>query len=268
MASEHTPTVLSIAGYDPYGGAGVMMDTKTIHALGGYALTAITALTAQNAHGVVGVEAVTPQTLRLQLETLLDNLRVDAVKIGMLANRAILETVVDVLRRYTPPNIVLDPVLVSSSGTPLLEADAIGTMVEKLFPLCTLITPNLDETNTLLGTAYTGVDDDVPHMAEGLRALGAPRLLLKGGHTASPQATDTLITPTEIIPITTPRLHTDHTHGTGCLLSSAIATHLAHGTPLELSVRRAKKFLHQKLIDAEGLRLSYRGEGVRKEPIF
>lgn len=268
MDSKHTPTVLSIAGFDPYGGAGIIMDTKTIHALGGYALTAVTALTAQNSHGVTGVEAVPPETLHLQLKTLLSDIRVDAVKIGMLVNEAILEVVGDMLQEYSPPNIILDPVLISSSGTPLLEAEAIDAMTKTLFPLCTLITPNLDETNTLLGTHHTGTDGEVLQMAERFRSIGASRVLLKGGHTAQASATDTLVTPNGITPISAPRLSTRHTHGTGCLLSSAIATHLAHGLPLTQSVRQAKAFLHRKLLDAETLRLSYHDNGERKEPIF
>ena len=268
MDSNHTPTILSIAGFDPYGGAGIIMDTKTIHALGGYALTAVTALTAQNSHGVTGVEAVQPETLRLQLETLLRDMRVDAVKIGMLANEAILEVVIDMVRKHSLPNVVLDPVLVSSSGARLLDPKAINKMVERLFPLCTLITPNLDETNALLSTGYTGIDDEVPRIAEGFQNIGASCVLLKGGHTAQASATDTLVTPTGITPISTPRLRTDHTHGTGCLLSSAIAAHLAHGLPLTQSVQQAKAFLHRKLLDAETLQLSYHSNGARKEPIF
>ncbi len=270
MDSKHTPTVLSIAGFDPYGGAGIIMDTKTIHALGGYAVTAVTAMTAQNSRGVTGVEAVSPEMLHLQLKTLLEDLRVDAVKIGMLAHEAILEVVVDILGRYPLPSVVLDPVLVSSSGAPLLEPSALHTMVEKLFPLCTLITPNLDETNTLLDATYTGRDDEVSPMVEGFHALGVSQLLLKGGHTAEDLATDTLVTPAGITRISTPRLSTHHTHGTGCLLSSAIATHLAHGMPLVESVRHAKAFLHRHLLSAETLQLAYRrpAHPDRREAIF
>lgn len=268
MASNRTPTILTIAGYDPYGGAGIVMDTKTIHALGGYALGAVTAITAQNSRGVAGVEAVRPETLSLQLETLLSDIRVDAVKIGMLANAEIIEVVAGAIRRHTLSPIVLDPVLISSSGRQLLDPRAIDAMITDLFPLATLITPNLDETNTLLGTTCRGTPSEIPRMAEGFWRLGAASVLFKGGHTAEADAVDTLVTSDERLPFSAPRIETSHTHGTGCVLSSAIATHLAHGTPLPDSVRRAKAFLHRRLLEAETLRLSYREEATRKEPVF
>ncbi|MCF6207117.1 MAG: bifunctional hydroxymethylpyrimidine kinase/phosphomethylpyrimidine kinase [Sulfurovum sp.] len=269
MPDNHTPTVLTIAGFDPYGGAGIQIDTKTIHALGGYALSAITAVTAQNSRGVAAVEAVSAQTLRKQLCTLLDDIAVDAVKIGMLVNAELIEVVSDVIRQYRLKNVVLDTVLVSSSGTRLLETEAIETMIVKLFPLCRLITPNLHETNTLLQADFEGSAKEVPRMAEGLFSLGARNILLKGGHTIEPEAVDCLVSLSSITRFSTPRVDTTHTHGTGCLLSSAIATSLAKGESLAESVKQAKHFLYEKLQDSDKLVLRYHGpDRTQKEPIF
>jgi len=265
----HTPTVLTIAGFDPYGGAGIQIDTKTIHALGGYALSVTTAVTAQNSQGVAALEAVSPDMLALQLRTLLDDIEVDAVKIGMLANASLIEVVADILKSYKLTNVVLDPVLVSSSGKVLLEPAAVEKMIVKLFPLCRLITPNLDETNTLLGTNFQGSAKDVPHMAEGLFGMGARNILLKGGHTKEKDAVDCLVELSSITRFATPRIQTSHTHGTGCLLSSAIATYLAKGEGLASSVKQAKNFLYEKLQHASTLQLNYKEQDIeRKESIF
>ena len=265
----HTPTVLTVAGFDPYAGAGIQIDTKTIHALGGYALSVSTAVTAQNSQGVVAVEAVSEEMLFLQLRTLLDDIRVDAVKIGMIANGALIEVLADILHHYKLPNVVLDPVLVSSSGKPLLDPQAVETMITKLFPLCRLITPNLNETNTLLGTDFQGEAREVPKMAEGLFAMGARNILLKGGHTIEEEAVDYLVELSSITRFALPRITTSHTHGTGCILSSAIATCLAKGEELALSVKQAKHFLYDKLEHASKLQLHYVTDvSERKEPIF
>ena len=265
----HTPTVLTIAGFDPYGGAGIQIDSKTIHALGGYALSATTAITAQNSQGVKGVEAMSAQMLHLQLTTLLDDMRVDAVKIGMLANTELIEVVAEVIKKYRLKNVVLDTVLVSSSGRRLLEENAVETMVMKLFPLCRLITPNLHETNALLNTNFKGSAKEVPRMAEGLFSLGARSILLKGGHTVEEDAVDCLVELSNMTRFSTPRIETTHTHGTGCLLSSAIATYLAKRESLSSSVKQAKNFLFEKLQNAAELQLAYKDDiSGRKEPIF
>ncbi len=266
---NYTPTVLTIAGFDPYGGAGLQIDCKTIHALGGYALSATTAMTAQNSQGVAGVEAVSPAMLHLQLHTLLKDIKVDAVKIGMLANASLIEVVVNVLKEYELSNIVLDPVLISSSGKPLLESDAVEVMVNRLFPLCRLITPNLMETNTLLGTDYKGKIQESVIMGKGLFELGADAVLLKGGHTTEEEAVDCLVEPSGVACFSTPRVETSHTHGTGCLLSSAIATHLAHKVNLKSSIQGAKYFLYEKLQASDTLKLQYVSNKMgKKEPIF
>jgi len=269
MVSENTPTVLVISGFDPYGGAGTLADTKTIHDLGGYALCAVTALTAQNSHEVTLVEPVAPDTLRAQLETLLEDIEVDAVKIGMLANRALIDVVAETIRTYKLSNIILDPVLVSSSGTPLLEVDAMEQMIIKLFPLSRLVTPNLDEVNALLHACYKGSAKEVPKMAEGLFSRGARNILIKGGHMTEEEAVDHLVELSSISRFSTPRIETSHTHGTGCLLSSAIATFLAKGDTLAQSVKQAKNLLYEKMKHASSLQLHYVTEDIkRKEPIF
>jgi len=265
----YTPTVLTIAGFDPYGGAGIQIDTKTIHSLGGYAFSAVTAVTAQNSKGVSGMEAVSPQMLRLQLDTLLKDVKVDAVKIGMLANTSLIEVVADVIEAYGLKNVVLDPVLVSSSGKALLEPAAVEKMVEMLFPLCHLVTPNLDETNTLLKRHFSGKAEDIPEMAEGLFAMGAENILFKGGHTAQEEAVDHLASLSGVTDFRTARIDTSHTHGTGCLLSSAIAVCLAKGESLSSAVAQAKRFLYGKLQGADTLSLHYCSKSTeRKEPIF
>ena len=269
MKHINTPTVLTIAGSDPYGGSGIQIDAKTIHALGGYALTAITAMTAQNSQGVTVVEAVSPKMLQQQLETLLCDIKVDAVKIGMLANASLIGVVVDLIKRYELCNVVLDPVMVSSSGKLLLEDEAIEVMVQRLFPLCRLVTPNLMETNRLLGADYKGEMSESIVMGEGLFKLGADAVLLKGGHSSQKEAVDCLVEPSGVHCFSTPRVETTHTHGTGCLLSSAIATHLAQKESLKSSIQASKNFLYQKLQEADALKLSYRKENtVKKEPIL
>jgi len=271
MASKHTPTVLTIAGFDPYGGAGIQIDTKTIHTLGGYALSAVTAITAQSSGGVKAVEAVSPKMLRMQLQTLLDDMQVDAVKIGMLANTSLVEVVADIIQEYALSNVVLDPILVSSSGTYLLEPDAVKDMVELLFPRADILTPNIPEINRLLDSSYTGNADEVEQMGKSLLALSARAILIKGGHGQDEKnATDYLLeADAKIQSYSTPRVHTSHTHGTGCVLSSAIATYLAKGESLKKSVDLAKAFLYQKLHTSTSICFRYREENLkRKEPLL
>jgi hydroxymethylpyrimidine/phosphomethylpyrimidine kinase len=266
---KHTPTVLTIAGYDPYGGAGVLIDTKTIHALGGYALGAITAITAQNSQGVRSVEAVSPQLLHQQLSTLLDDIQVDAVKIGMLAHAQIIDVVVDIIQKYRPKNIVLDTVLSSSSGRSLLADDAVEKLVCDLFPHADLITPNLIEANRILQAhCAASSTQEIETILHQLQLLGVQNILLKGGHIAQSQATDYLLSHKRIIHYSAPWIDTTHTHGTGCVLSSAIATHLAIGLGLAKSVKNAKEFLHQKLENSDTLRLQYVSlTAPKREPI-
>ena len=269
MKNQHTPTVLTIAGSDPYGGAGIQADLKTIHALGGYGLSAITALTAQNSQGVAAVYPTDPEALKIQLHTLLEDIQVDAVKIGMLANTDLIEVVADTLRQFEINQVVLDTVLVSSSGKPLLEAPAVETLVEHLFPLATVITPNLPETNHLLKAQFVG--DEIDSMAQGLFELSAQAAILKGGHrTDRNQSTDVLVqTNQSPIELSSPRILTTHTHGTGCTFSSALATSLAQGKPLEESFQQAKHFMQTLFLQSDALKLPYLSQKTaRKEPLL
>ncbi|WP_415406343.1 bifunctional hydroxymethylpyrimidine kinase/phosphomethylpyrimidine kinase [Sulfurovum sp. CS9] len=271
MPIKITPTVLTIAGSDNYGGAGIQVDAKVIHTLGGYAFTAITALTAQNSTGVKDVFTIPAQIFKTQLTSILDDIKVDAVKIGMLANAEIISIISEAIDKYKLKNIVLDTVLVSSSGKALLEPVAIETMVKELFPRVDIITPNIPEVNTLLNTKYTGKSDEIEAMAKGLFALGAKAVLIKGGHSQDSQlATDYLVGQNfKISPFTTTRLHTTHTHGTGCVLSSAIATHLAKGEILAKSVELSKAFLYKTLHTASTIKFKYTVENdTRKEPLL
>jgi hydroxymethylpyrimidine/phosphomethylpyrimidine kinase len=272
MKSNFTPTVLTISGSDTYGGAGLQIDIKTIHALGGYALSAPTALTSQNSTGVKDVFYVPSEVFEKQLGVLLEDIQVDAVKIGMLANRDIIEILIRTIDKYQLKNIVLDTVLVSSSGKNLLEPDAIDIMKRELFPRVDVITPNIPEVHTLLGSnLYRGKKEEVKATAKQFFNLGVNAVLLKGGHSEDTDSvTDYLAEKTDSITThSSKRVETTHTHGTGCLLSSAIATYLASGHILEKSVSLSKQFIYERLCASAKLKLNYRtGKSTRKEPIF
>ena len=261
----HHPTVLTIAGSDNYGGAGIQIDSKVIHALGGYAFCAITALTAQNSTGVKAVWATPKEIFEQQLESILDDIKVDAVKIGMLANGEIIESIIEAIDRYKLKNIVLDTVLVSSSGKNLLEPTAINLMVKELFPRVDLITPNLLEISTIIGEKA-----NIEDMAKAFFELGAKNILIKGGHSLEKNAIDYLCCKDlNIKSLSSPRVQTTHTHGTGCLLSSAIATYLAKGESLKNSVKLSKDFLYKNMKDSHFLKLRYKKTlSTRKEPIL
>ncbi len=271
MLSNTTPTILTIAGSDTYGGAGLQVDSKTIHALGGYAFTVPTALTAQNSTGVKAVFSPPVDVFRQQLETILDDVQVDAVKIGMLANADIISVVAKAIDKYQLKNIVLDTVMVSSSGKKLLETNAIETMVKELFPRVDLITPNIPEINTLLDTCYKGNFKEVKEIASGLFNLGANAILIKGGHSSDKEKSiDYLMENRHSIKeYSTSRVSTTHTHGTGCVLSSSIATHLAWDHSLAKSLELSKQFMYESLVRSANLKFNYRKkEHDRKEPIF
>jgi hydroxymethylpyrimidine/phosphomethylpyrimidine kinase len=271
MPDNYTPTVLTIAGSDPYGGAGIQIDCKTIHALDAYAFSVTTALTAQNSQGVKTVQSTSSEMFREQLEILLNDIKVDSVKIGMLINAEIISIVAESIDKYDLKNIILDTVLLSSSGKVLLEPKAIDIMVKDLFPRVDLITPNLPEINTLLNTDYVGKKDEVREIANAFFDKGVRAILIKGGHSLDKnEATDYLVTRLlEVNSFTTPRVHTSHTHGTGCLLSSAIASHLAQGESLKNSVAYAKDFLYKNLLTASEINFNYVDpNAIRKEPIL
>ena len=213
---------LTIAGSDPSGGAGVQADLKAFSAHGAYGMSVLTALTAQNTRGVQGVHPVPPGFVTAQLDSVFDDVRVDAVKIGMLGDPATVRVVAAALRRWRPPVVVLDPVMVAKSGDRLLAADAVEALREELLPLVHLLTPNLPEAADLLGVAAARDGAEMDEQVHRLAALG-PSVLLKGGHLAGPEAVDLLLVDGELTRLTAPRVHTRNTHGTGCALSSAIA---------------------------------------------
>ncbi|MBU1821062.1 MAG: bifunctional hydroxymethylpyrimidine kinase/phosphomethylpyrimidine kinase [Bacteroidetes bacterium] len=237
------PTVLTIAGSDSSGGAGIQADLKTIAALGAYGASALTALTAQNTQGVRAIHAVPPDFLRQQLEAIFDDLRVDAVKIGMINTVEAAQIIAAILDKYQPPFVVFDPVMVATSGAKLIEDTTIATLWETLFPRADLITPNLDEAQILVGRSLGSVEDMQVAAGE-MMARGCRGVLLKGGHLAGEKVYDVLALAGEASQVfKSEHIASPNLHGTGCTLSSAIATFVALGEPLPLAVRYAKEYI-------------------------
>ncbi|MCG6656563.1 bifunctional hydroxymethylpyrimidine kinase/phosphomethylpyrimidine kinase [Halomonas campisalis] len=241
------PNALTIAGSDPSGGAGIQADLKTFSALGAYGTSVITALTAQNTRGVAGVHPVPADFIGTQLATLLDDVTIDAVKIGMVASREVAETIRAGLSRQRPRWIVLDPVMVAKSGDILVDDAGIAAVREVLVPLADLITPNLPEAAVLLGCPIPETRADMQALAPALDALGAGAVLLKGGHLESESCPDLLIQGSETRWLEGERIATANLHGTGCTLSSAIAARLAQGDDLPTAVATAKRWLEAAL---------------------
>ena len=239
--------VLTIAGSDSGGGAGIQADLKTFAALGCFGLSAITALTAQNTQGVAGIHAPPPEFLATQIDTVLDDIGVHAVKIGMLHAEPIVEVVAAAIDRHRLSRVVLDPVMVSASGAPLIEPPAVRALVAELFPRVQLITPNLDEAALLLGRPVSTAAD-MPAAAQALLALGARAVLLKGGHLPGEQVHDVLLQPdAEPLTLHAPRVPTRNLHGAGCTLSSAVAAFLAQDMPLVSAVQAAHGYVLQAI---------------------
>ena len=235
--------VLSIAGSDSGGGAGIQADLKTFSALGCYGMTAITALTAQNTVGVAGIHAVPPAFLKAQLCAVLDDIGVDAVKIGMLHAPEIVEVVAWAIDYYRIEHVVLDPVMVATSGDRLIEAPTVDVLRRELFPRASVITPNLDEAALLLGRPLRG-EADLDQAAADLLAQGARAVLLKGGHLPGDEVVDLLATSAQPgLRLRSARIASRNVHGTGCTLSSAIAAHLALGHPLGEAVVLARSYI-------------------------
>lgn len=247
--------ILSIAGSDSGGGAGVQADLKTIQRLGGYGMTAITAVTAQNTRGVVGIWPVPPAAVIEQVQAVATDIGLDAVKTGLLGNAATVEAVVQVLRRADPTGsipLVVDPVMVAKGGTRLLDPDGIAALRRDLVPLATLLTPNLPEAEVLVGHPV-GTRAQREDAARELVDLGAEAVLLKGGHGPGPAVEDLLGGGGTFTWFRGSRLHTRHTHGTGCTLSAAVATGLGQGLALELAVVRGLLFVRAAMGAAPGL---------------
>jgi len=247
-----TAIALTVAGSDSSGGAGIQADLKTFSAFGVYGASVITALTAQNTRGVTAVEPVTPAFVVAQIEAVLGDLEVGAIKTGMLANAAIVQAVARSLRGVGRP-LVVDPVMVATSGDSLLSPDAVEAVRRDLLPLATLLTPNLPEAARLLETSQAASEAEAVAQAQALRALGSAAVLLKGGHDTGQAAVDILCDAAGIRRFERPRIDTPHTHGTGCTLSAAIAALLARGVALADAVERAKSYVWQALQEGRTL---------------
>ena len=241
------PRVLTIAGSDSGGGAGIQADLKTFSALGCFGMSAITALTAQNTQGVRAIHAVPPEMLRQQIDAVVDDMGVHAVKVGMLHSVEVVATVADAIDRHQLPHVVLDPVMVATSGAVLIEQPAVQALISQLFGRVSLVTPNLDEAALLVGRPMA-TQDDMERAASDLLAMGAHAVLVKGGHLAGDMVHDLLATRTGLRHwMHAPRIASANTHGTGCTLSSAIAAHLALGADLRDAVESARAYVRGAL---------------------
>jgi len=245
-AKKRYARVLSIAGSDSGGGAGIQADLKTCAALGCYGMTAITAITVQNTLGVTGIHGIPLDTVRGQIDAVVQDIGVDAVKIGMLATPDVVSVVADAIRRHQIRNVVLDPVMVATSGDRLIVPETAQALVKELFPLATVITPNLDEAALLLGRSIDGIAALDAAVAD-LLAMGAPAVLLKGGHLSGDLVMDVLgrqgQQASDYLRLQSQRIVTHNGHGTGCTLSSAIASFLAQGLALEAAVTEARRYI-------------------------
>lgn len=248
------PRVLSIAGSDSGGGAGIQADLKTFAALGCFGMTAITALTAQNTLGVRSIHAVPHQVLTDQIDAVVEDIGVDAVKIGMLHSAETVRTVAAALKRHGLTRIVLDPVMIATSGAVLIDREAVDVLVAELFPLADVVTPNLDEA-ALLVQRKLHDEAGMEAAARELLERGARAVLLKGGHLAGDTVSDLLLQ-RDAVPLwmRAARIASNNTHGTGCTLSSAIASHLALGADLATAVQRAREFVRGALTAGAGVR--------------
>jgi len=249
---------LSIAGSDSGGGAGIQADLKTFSALGCFGMTAITAITAQNTVGVSAIHGVPPEMLKAQIQTVVEDIGVDAVKIGMLHSAEVVQVVAWAIRHYRLPNVVLDPVMVATSGDALITRDAVKVLVDELFGLASVITPNLDEAELLLNRKITGIEE-LETAAQELLAMGAQAVLLKGGHLQGNEVVDVLVQPRQAtLRLSSQRIESRNVHGTGCTLSSAIAAHLALGLDLAQAVTQARSYVLGAIAAGAGV---HTGEG-------
>jgi len=254
------PIALTIAGSDSSGGAGIQADLKTFAACGVYGASVITALTAQNTCGVSDVHVVPAEFVTAQLDAVFSDLDVRAVKTGMLARSDIIEAIAAALARWSPPNLVVDPVMIATSGDALLTEQAIDTLREKLLPRARLVTPNLPEAARLLGEPEARRESEIARQGRALLKLGCEAVLIKGGHGTGSESIDYLFDARGIERFSTPRIATKNTHGTGCTLASAIAAAFARGLDLSSAVRGAKEFVTAAIAAADRLAVG-RGNG-------
>jgi hydroxymethylpyrimidine/phosphomethylpyrimidine kinase len=246
-----TPVALTIAGSDSSGGAGIQADLKTFAALGVYGASVITALTAQSTKGVSAIHPVPADFVTAQLDAVFSDLDIGAVKIGMVADAAIIHAIAAALKRVRPKAVVLDPVMVATSGDRLLAAEAVDALRTRLIPLADIITPNLPEAAALLSESVARSAVAIEAQGRRLLAFGSRAVLIKGGHGEGPDSSDYLITADSLETLTAPRIATQNTHGTGCSLSSAIASSLAKGENLVTAVRNAKAFVSAAIASAD-----------------
>jgi hydroxymethylpyrimidine/phosphomethylpyrimidine kinase len=250
-----TPIAVTIAGSDSSGGAGIQADLKTFSALGVYGASVITALTAQNTRGVAAIHDVPANFIAQQIDAVFSDLVINAVKIGMLSQPASIEAVAAGLERHGPKAVVLDPVMVATSGDRLLAPAAVEVLRKLLIPRALLITPNLPEAAALLEAPVATNEAEMQRQAERLLELGPGAVLIKGGHGAGPESIDLLVEPTRVTKLAATRVDTRNTHGTGCTLSSAIAAGLAKGLDLMQAVREAKDYVTAAIAAADRLNI-------------
>lgn len=247
--------VLTIAGLDPSGGAGILADVKAMSACGTYGMAVVAALTAQNTCGVSGWQPVAPDFVRAQIDAIFEDIRVDAVKIGMLGTPEVIDAVAEALERHRPPFVVLDPVMVAKGGDRLLAKEAESALCERLLPLTTVITPNLPEAAVLAGEAEIRERGEMPALARKLLERLAPDawVYLKGGHLTESESPDLLLSRETSLTFEAPRISTKNTHGTGCTLSAAIAAQLGRGESIPEAVRKAKAYVYEAIAYADEL---------------
>lgn len=246
-----TPIALTIAGSDSSGGAGIQADLKSFAANGVYGASVITALTAQNTQGVSGIHQVPAEFVTAQIDAVFSDLDIGAVKIGMVAHLPVIDAIAAGLKRWSPKHVVLDPVMVATSGDRLLAAEAVDALRKRLIPLASVITPNLPEAAALLDEPVARDQAAIEDQGRRLLTLGCAAVLIKGGHGDSPESTDYLCTASGSIALSAKRVATRNTHGTGCSLSSAVAAGLAKGEDMESAVRNAKAWLTAAIAAAD-----------------
>jgi hydroxymethylpyrimidine/phosphomethylpyrimidine kinase len=255
-AGSPVRTALTIAGSDPSGGAGLQADIKTFSELRVYGMAVVTAVTVQNTLGVSDIGEISPRLVEEQLASVLSDIPPDATKTGMLLTAGVVEAVAKQLKRYAVPNLVVDPVMISSSGAQLMKPDAVAAFQHVLLPLAFLVTPNIDEASALTRTSVCSVDD-MEQAAVRIFEMGAKNVLIKGGHLDGNEATDVLFDGHELVTFRMPRVTARNTHGTGCVLSAAITAHLAMGRLVKEAVDLGKQFVTKAI--SNGLQI---GSGV------
>jgi hydroxymethylpyrimidine/phosphomethylpyrimidine kinase len=244
-------TALSIAGSDCSGGAGIQADLKTFSAHGVFGMTAVTSVVAENTFRVIEYQDIRPCLIEKQIDAVFEDIPPDAVKVGMLSCVKTMTAVTGKLREWKPRNVVIDPVMYAKNGAPLMEMDAIGTLIKEVAPLADLITPNIPEAEKISGMVIK-THDDMREAARRIHAMGCRAIVVKGGHIEG-DATDILFDGNKFYEYPSPRIDTKHTHGTGCTFSSAIASNLALGLSLNKAVESAKAYINTAIIHAPGL---------------